>query len=571
MSESSGRVHIYCRVSSEGQEDGYSLDDQEAACREWAAERGLSVASLAREVYSSGELHRPELDAMIARLLPGDVFLCMRKDRLIRHQRYPHVLEYFIEEEKGARLEFVKKIVEKAENAEETEEDIFVENSENYFNAKHRQRIRDDTQRGRVSRIRSGKPHASPKPPYGYRWADPEKKKGNKSAFLLDDETAPVVRLIFDLALEGVALRAIAAKLQERGILSPTGGVRWSATTIREILVKPVYTGNGLAYLHRYDRVGGRYKRRPARPDEQVALPGIAPAIVTEQEFAAVASRLQRNKVESTRRNKTPELALLRAGFAICAYCGRVMAIENAAPSTPHRNPTYRCLSRRKDGLNCQQPSLSSARVDEAVWAGARYVLTHPEVIGLALAQHRDDGGWERELDAVEKRLQGVVSKQKSVVASIEALDDDDAAAPLRDRLKELAASKKGVEAERDALRRRVADQDAETQRVKSLTEWIEQFGENVDTFTYAERRDALDALGIKVYIWREGAADEDGNPLPRFLPTMAPVDPNVRSILYGQTHHAVSFEPRCGGEGMAIFDGEANDGVAGGGEEMKR
>ena len=48
MRKPMGRVHIYCRVSSAGQEDGYSLDTQEAACRSWARERGLAVASVAR-------------------------------------------------------------------------------------------------------------------------------------------------------------------------------------------------------------------------------------------------------------------------------------------------------------------------------------------------------------------------------------------------------------------------------------------------------------------------------------------------------------------------------------------
>jgi DNA invertase Pin-like site-specific DNA recombinase len=80
MSENN-RVHLYCRVSSAGQEDNTSLATQEAACRVWAAERGLTVASVAREVFSSGELHRPQLDAMIARLQPGDVFLAHKPDR----------------------------------------------------------------------------------------------------------------------------------------------------------------------------------------------------------------------------------------------------------------------------------------------------------------------------------------------------------------------------------------------------------------------------------------------------------------------------------------------------------
>src|SRR5215208_631124 len=128
MSKAVGRVHIYCRVSSAGQEDNYSLDMQEAACRAWAADRGLPVASVAREVFSSGELHRPQLNAMIARLAPADILLAHKPDRLSRHQKHPHILEYLIEQQ-GARLAYV------TQDTAITEEDILLSNVGNYTSA----------------------------------------------------------------------------------------------------------------------------------------------------------------------------------------------------------------------------------------------------------------------------------------------------------------------------------------------------------------------------------------------------------------------------------------------------
>src|SRR4051812_10544616 len=82
----SSRVHIYCRVSSQGQEDGYSLATQEQACRAWCGERGQTAASVAREVWSGGDRHRPELDVTLERLLLGDTLLCYALDRLSRSQ-----------------------------------------------------------------------------------------------------------------------------------------------------------------------------------------------------------------------------------------------------------------------------------------------------------------------------------------------------------------------------------------------------------------------------------------------------------------------------------------------------
>jgi DNA invertase Pin-like site-specific DNA recombinase len=78
------RCVIYCRVSTTGQEDNTSLDSQESACRAWAQECGLTVVSIAREVWSGADRHRPELDALIDRLAPGDVVLAYDLIRLSR-------------------------------------------------------------------------------------------------------------------------------------------------------------------------------------------------------------------------------------------------------------------------------------------------------------------------------------------------------------------------------------------------------------------------------------------------------------------------------------------------------
>ena len=57
---------IYCRVSTRGQEqDGTSLDTQEAACRAHAEAGGYTVAGVFKDVYSGAEIFdRPQLTAL---------------------------------------------------------------------------------------------------------------------------------------------------------------------------------------------------------------------------------------------------------------------------------------------------------------------------------------------------------------------------------------------------------------------------------------------------------------------------------------------------------------------------
>jgi DNA invertase Pin-like site-specific DNA recombinase len=131
---------IYCRVSSAGQEDGYSLDTQEAACRRWCAERGLAGVSVAREVWSGAERHRPELDALLDRLLPGEIVLAYALDRLSRSQIDTAILIDRIEAS-GATLALV------TENFEQTATGTFLRNAKSFVAEFERETILERTMR----------------------------------------------------------------------------------------------------------------------------------------------------------------------------------------------------------------------------------------------------------------------------------------------------------------------------------------------------------------------------------------------------------------------------------------
>ena len=86
---------------------------------------------------------------------------------------------------------------------------------------------------------------------------------------------------------------------------------------MRAVLRRPTYTGIHPVYQTRHERrPGGGYRERLATPEEQIALPGIAPAIVTPEEFAAVPARLDHNAVTAIRHNKCPEATLLGRGIS---------------------------------------------------------------------------------------------------------------------------------------------------------------------------------------------------------------------------------------------------------------
>jgi site-specific DNA recombinase len=131
-------------------------------------------------------------------------------------------------------------------------------------------------------------------------------------------------------------------------------------TVIRGILTRRVYTRDAAVYTTCYTRrAKSGYARRPGADADVVVLRGVAPAIVTPDEQAAVLARLARNQAESTRNNQHPERTLLRAGFLRCGHCGRAMAVAHPPESRPGSTPQYHCVPDHKGG-RCPVPWISA-------------------------------------------------------------------------------------------------------------------------------------------------------------------------------------------------------------------
>ena len=91
--------------------------------------------------------------------------------------------------------------------------------------------------------------------PYGYM-----RSKTNPAQLIVDWNTAPIVKKIFQMKLDGKSTLGIAKELTNLGVPTPmqywrsvgrlksdnrgTSGSKWSHITVNDILRNPYYTGN---------------------------------------------------------------------------------------------------------------------------------------------------------------------------------------------------------------------------------------------------------------------------------------------------------------------------------------
>lgn len=480
------RAAIYVRVSTTAQEDGTSLETQEAACSAYAAQQGHEVAAVYREVHSGVELwERPQLTALreAVRRHECTTVIAHAIDRLARD---PVHLGVIISEADHAGVD-VLFVTEPLDNSPEGQLIRFVRG---YAAKVEHAKIMERTQRGKLARVAAGKPLHGPRPLYGYQWRDTD-----KSGLTPNPTTAPVVQRIFREAVTGRTLRAIALGLAADAIASPTGNGYWLHTSIRRILENPAYAGEPVALRRR----GAKQDTR--RHPDPVALPaGVVPALIDRATFDQIDERLRLNQLRAVRNNHEPEAALLRGGFARCGYCGRSLTVVKM-----RYGHIYRCLNPRTQPLPCNNHSIMAHLLDAAVWEKVEGVLTRPELVAQELQALRQDDPSAQDLAVVDRALADISRRQRNLVDRLADEDDADLVAVVREKLAALTEQKRQLQTERDSVLARHAGWERAQQHITDIQAWCTALAEELASLDYTARRTALEALGVEARLFRQG------------------------------------------------------------------
>ncbi len=496
---------IYCRVSTDGQEDNASLATQEAACRAYASERGYSVAEAYTDVHSGYELwERPKLTILREGMRRGefDAIICHALDRLSRKQVHTAILTDECDRARVALL-FVTEEFEKSAIGE------FLRSAKAFAAELEREKFKERSQRGKRARVESGQLMPGPRPLYGYQFRDAE-----RTGYDHDPTTAPIVRRIFAAAADGVPTRRIALTLMAEGVPSPGGVVTWHHRTVLNILGNRAYTGEAAGLRWQVTRAGGKQTKTTRPTEQQIPLPaGVVPPLVDLRTFEAVQERLRRNKEAASRNNGDPKAALLRGGIAKCGICGCNMRVAHR-PSRGRSMPLYVC-NRGATSMDCARPSISAKNLDAEVWGSLAAFLQRRDVVQFYRDQFERDDGLADDLATVERMLADLDRKRANLTRSLALFDNQEDAAPVAAEIAQLGKRRAGIVTERDGLLARQAQQVASMETLRSIEEWCRVVAENLPHLDYDQRRTVLEDLGVCVRVFPRGETRRwafDGN-----------------------------------------------------------
>ncbi|MBR3107898.1 MAG: recombinase family protein [Clostridia bacterium] len=158
---------------------------------------------------------------------------------------------------------------------------------------------------------------------------------------LIPNEYAPVVKRMFQMALEGQTCYAIARKLEKEQVPTPRASLmqaygkyetaerakypnKWDQSTVRGILRNPIYLGKLI--WQKTQTKSFKDKRIVARPEEEwITVEGTHEALVDQTTFDTVQQRVQ---VKQPAPTANPENKL--RGLMFCGSCNSRMEFSSA-------------------------------------------------------------------------------------------------------------------------------------------------------------------------------------------------------------------------------------------------
>ena len=139
-----------------------------------------------------------------------------------------------------------------------------------------------------------------------------------KNPWEVNEEQADVVRAIFDLYFDGWGRLKIAKHLMEHGIVSYTGKVQWSTTTIGRMLRNEKYIGNM------------RLQKTYTKGTKQLINNGELPQYLVENTHPAIVDRETFDRVQEMCKERREKMEYISApneyelsGKVECGLCGK--------------------------------------------------------------------------------------------------------------------------------------------------------------------------------------------------------------------------------------------------------
>ena len=400
---------VYARFSSHSQGE-QSIEGQLSEAYKYATAHGYTIVHEYVDRAKSGRSdNREQFQQMLKDTAKKqfDVIILWKVDRFGRNREEITLNKYKCKKN-GVRVEYV------AETIPNTPEGVILESVLEGFAEYYSLQLSQNIRRGQAESAEKCQSTGGNRP-MGYL-TGPDKR------FILDPDTAPTVKMIFDMYAAGSTVTEIITHLNSLGLRNRRGKA-FTNNSLYAVLKNEKYTG---VYLYKDKRIEGGM-----------------PRIVDDDTFWKVQEMLKVNKRAPAHKWSKAEYLLTDKLF--CGKCGSGMIGESGTSKTGAKHNYYSC-SKKKRFRECDKKSIRQAVVEELVINATIDLLKDDELLEFLVEntwqyyQAQDES--QEELNALHRELDQTEKAISNLITAIEAGIFNEA---TKKRMAELEAQQKDL------------------------------------------------------------------------------------------------------------------------------
>lgn len=413
---------LYFRLSQEDERQGESLsiENQRRVLRKYAEDNGFEIHDEYIDDGVSGTtFDRPEAQRLLDDAKTGVINTIIVKDLSRFGRNYIEVGQYldYVFPAFGIRFIAIQDNVDTSNRESNAMEMMPIVNLFNEWHAASTsKKIRAVKRANAAEGIYTAK-----KAIYGYIMGTDKKR-----APTIDEETAPVVRRIFEMYASGMSPRKIAETFTEEGIPSPAVyayekyGQKgkpnalniWHSSRIREMLNSIIYIGH-MPQL-RWTSLSYKNKKRYRKDESEWAIIySTHEPIISQELWDKVHGRMKSvSNGKTTKQGYTHPLS----GFLFCADCGQKMRLTTHRTKRGSLSYHFNCGYYARYGKHMCSSHYISAKVLEEIILGdiremAQRIVLDEKAIREEYIRHNAELA-DKAVKSVKKELQ---SKRKRI------------------------------------------------------------------------------------------------------------------------------------------------------------
>ena len=380
---------VYARYSSHRQGE-QSIEGQLAAARDYATANGLTII---REYVDRAATGRNDNRTAFQEMLKdtsknqfGTIIL-WKIDRFGRNREEIAFNKYRCKKN-------VVKVVYVAESIPDSPEGVILESvlegMAEYYSLQLSQNILRG-QRASAEKCQS----TGGNRPLGYL-------TGADKKFIIDPDTAPTVRLIFDMYAKGNTCTEITKFLNEKGLRTLRGG-KFNKNSLRSILKNEKYIG-----VYKYKN--------------EIRIENGVPAIVDKDTFYKVQDMLKINKRAPAHKWSKSDYILTDKIF--CGKCGSKMVGESGTSKTGKKHNYYVCTKKKRQ-QTCNKKAVKQRYIEDLVISHVHMILQDDELLSFiadsVYAYYIEQNKENNYLESLNKKLSQVNQAISNVMKAIES------------------------------------------------------------------------------------------------------------------------------------------------------